>query len=139
MRYKVFFDASCLLAALGSQRGGSYKLLMLIASTKHQVLTSEIATDEAKRHLKKIKSTNRKFSLLLKKFDIKVTDAPKLSLVEKYFKHTPDKQDAHLIASCFTHGCTHLVSLDKKHILSIAGRIKKLKVLSPGELINKII
>lgn len=136
MRYKIFLDASCLIAALGSNSGGSSRLIYLVSQTKHTMLTSEIAIDEAKRHLKNVDSSNRKLFLLVSRHNIKVTGAPSLSQVEKCYKYTPDKDDAHLIASCFTYGCSFLVSLDKRHVLAITKKIRKPRIMSPGELVK---
>jgi len=138
MKHKVFFDASCILAALGSDNGGSFKLMRVLSESKHSIYTSEIALDEARRHLTKIKSSKRALSLLTKKFKIVIIPAPKLQEVERCYKYTKDPDDAYLIASCFLKDCSHLVSLDKKHVLPVSAEVKRPKILTPGSFLRSL-
>lgn len=139
MRYKIFFDASCIMASLGSPNGGSSKLLNVLLDSKHFIYTSEIALDEVRSHIVKIGSNNRKLSILIKKYKVRIIPAPKVTEVKRCYKYTNDPDDAYLIASCFLKDCSHLISLDKKHILSISERIKRPKILSPGGMIKILI
>ena len=68
MRCKILFDASCVLAALGSSRGGSFRLLNLIKKSKHTLFLSEISVEEVKRHLGIINSTKRELLELIDKY-----------------------------------------------------------------------
>lgn len=48
-----------------------------------------------------------------------------------------DEGDAHVLATCFENGISCLVTLDKKHLLVLKGKVKGLTILTPGELIKK--
>lgn len=46
--------------------------------------------------------------------------------------------DSHVLASALELDVDYLVSLDKKHILALKGKIKKFAIVSPKELIEKL-
>ena len=52
--------------------------------------------------------------------------------VNKWRHQMLDDGDAHLFATCEEVGATHLVSLDKHHVLILQGKIRGFSLLSPG-------
>lgn len=99
-------------------------------------VTSEIVLDEARIHAKRIRLSSG--SLEKKVFDhLKVCRAPK-SVDKKYSKLVTDIGDIHLFTSSEKLKADYLVSLDKKHVLSLNKKIRKFKIVSPGDLITQL-
>ena len=132
----VFFNASVILAGLNSPKGGSAKVLNLSAKGKIKGFVSEIVVLEAKRHAKKIGLTPDSLEKKLKT-KVKVITAPN-KLATKYNKLVKDAGDLHLFTSTEAIKSDYLVSLDKKHVLSLSPKIKTFKILSPGEMIREL-
>lgn len=135
---KVFLDASCLLAALGSKTGGSFKVLKISSKLKFNLYISEIIYDETFRHLSKIKKDENDLKVLIHAFAIKIAQAPPSKSVRSYFFTTPDPADAHVLASAAQIKAKYLLSLDKKHILNLAQNITNFKIFSPGQFLAQI-
>lgn len=131
----VFFNASVVLAGLKSPHGGSGELLRLVKSKKIRGQISEVVLDEVTRHLIELgldqRETLAKLAVIFGNF----YPAPK-SFAERFSKIVVDFGDAHLLASARENRAKYLVSLDKKHILSLKGQIKRPQIVSPAELIQ---
>ena len=56
----------------------------------------------------------------------------------KYKKIVKDVGDTHLFTSAENSKVHYLVSLDRKYILSLSKKIKKFKIITLGELIEKL-
>lgn len=139
MRYKILIDASCILAALGSPKGGSAKLLSLLEKKKHEVFCSEISIDEARNHLGNVKSTKRQLTQFLEKYVDEVVEPSTKVEIVKCEGSFEDLDDLYLMATARKIDANILVSLDRRHILSQSRKIKKPKILSPGELIKMLV
>src|SRR3989344_373752 len=107
----IFFNASVILAGIYSPKGGSAKILKYAKLGKIKGLISEIVFNEVIRNSSKIR---------------------------KYEEVVTDIGDTHLIASAKSYSADFLVSLDKKHILILKNKIRKPKIVTPGELIEVI-
>ena len=59
-----------------------------------------------------------------------------MKLDQKFKKIVQDVGDIHLFTSAKDLKVDYLVSLDKKHVLSLKNKVKIFKVVSPGELIH---
>ena len=131
----VFFNASVILAGLHSPSGGSAKVLNWSKTGEIKGCISELVLLEAIKHADKIKMNK----ILLEKeiLDIInfITPAP-LKLDQKFKKIVQDVGDIHLFTSAKDLKVDYLVSLDKKHVLSLKNKVKIFKVVSPGELIH---
>ncbi len=138
MRCKILFDASCVLAALGSSRGGSFRLLNLIKKSKHTLFLSEISVEEVKRHLGIINSTKRELLELIDKYIDEVVEAPTLKEIKSCRGQFADEDDLYLLATAQKIDAHFLVSLDKKHVLSQSKKIKRPKITSPGETLKTL-
>lgn len=131
----VFFNASVIIAGLASPTGGSAKLLKDVEEKQINGVISEIIVDEVLRHAAKIGKSKSTIEHSVKSIFPNVLAAPARVLVYKYKEEVLDQGDAHVLASCDESESNYLVTLDKKHLLSIAGKIKKFRIVSPGQLI----
>ncbi len=135
LKPKVFFNASVILVGLKSPRGGSGKLLAWAKEGKIQAVISEIIVDEVGRHLEKLAIKRKKFLKTLIYFEVLPATT---KLASKYPKVVKDVGDVHLFTSAQQANCDYLVSLDKKHVLSLKTKVKKFIITSPAELIEKL-
>ena len=135
LKPKIFFNASVILSGLYSPKGGSAKILSWVKQKKITGIISEIIIDEIFRHIDKLKlkkSFTAKF--LINNFQIET--APLEPEVTKYYPKVIDYGDAHVLASAKQAKCKYLVSLDKKHLLSLQKKIKTYSIVSPAQLLQ---
>lgn len=130
----AFIDASVILAALGSQSGGSAWVLKLIRKRKLKAVTSQAVVEEVFNNIHKIGVSEAKTAQFILTSQIKLVPAPESVDVERYFGRVADK-DAHVIASAVKSGAETIITLDKKHLLS--AKIKGLEIITPGEFLGK--
>ncbi len=133
---KVLFNASVILAGLYSINGASGELLKMVERREIQGVISELIFNEAVRHADKIGLNQEEMVQKVWKVFKNITQSPELVLVEKYLKKVIDGGDAHVLASADREKCNILVTLDKKHLLVLKGKIRGLTILSPGELLS---
>lgn len=134
---KVFFNASVILAGLRSPAGGSAKVLSWVKKSKIEGYISEVVLDEVLKHAVKVGLTEKLVMRRLKSMSMRTSLAPE-RLGRKYSKVVKDLGDVHLFESAESLKVDYLVSLDKKHVLSLADKIKKFEIVSPGKLIEKL-
>ena len=134
----VFFNASVILAGLASPEGGSAKILKWVKQEKIAGLISEIVLDETILHSEKISLSKEIAQKKILEIFNQITLPPKKSSVESFKETVIDYGDAHLLASCQEEKVEFLVTLDKKHLLSISEKIKIFKIVSPKQLIENI-
>lgn len=135
----VFFNASVILAGLYSPSGGSGKLLSWVKGGKISGLISEIVLDEVCRRAPKIKQTSQRAKAEVTKIFFKITEAPKQSIVSLFDRIIIDRGDSHVLASCSDNKADYLVTLDKKHLLILQKKITEFHIVSPKELIEKLV
>ncbi len=135
----IFFNASVIIAGLISPSGGSGRLLRDAEEKQVTGVISEIILDEVLRHWDKIGKSKSRIEQTVKRIFPKMHPIPKETTIEKYNGKTLDLGDAHVLASSDDSRCDYLVTLDKKHLLAIAGKIKKFKIVSPGQLISLLL
>ena len=133
---KVFFNASVVLAGLHSPSGGSAKLLEWTKHERIKGIISEIVLDEVLRHAEKVGVQATAAQKRIKVIFREITTAPKQTTAEKWMRRVSDVGDAHLFASCEETKAEFLVSLDKKHVLSLSKKVSSVKIVSPGGLIS---
>lgn len=139
---KVFFDASVIIAAMLSSTGGSSLLLAYIKAGLIKGITSLTVIDEILEEDK-----FKKFNRSRKEIEQFITGTGLLvreritSLDISPYQGMVDIEDAHLIAGANLTRCDYLVTLDKKHLLSvdIRKRFASLKIVSPKELLEEIV
>lgn len=132
---KAFFNASVILAALNSPRGGSAKLIKYCRQQKIHGEISEIVLDEIRRNLFKFKITTGEVKRTVLNFQ-KILPPPEEKLVKKYQRVVIDPGDGHILASAEEAKVKYLVSLDKHHILTLAKKITKFKIVNPKQLLQ---
>lgn len=135
--FKVFLDASVIIAALLSPTGGSAKLIEFIKLDQLFGITSQTVVDEVDRKAGKIGKTRKQIGQFIAENSIivrrRITFAeiePLIGLVET--------EDAHVITGAKLTNCEYLVTLDKKHLLrsDIKNKFKPLRIVSPAEILE---
>ncbi len=135
---KVFFNASVIIAGLHSPNGGSGKLLSWVREKKINGVISETVLDEVEKHTDKTGLTKDLAMKMVLALFPQISTAPNKKYVEKYHYLVTDRGDSHVFASCETLKVSYLVSLDKKHILILTGKIRRLRIVSPKQLIESL-
>lgn len=124
----VLFNASVIISAIYSSKGGSAKLLRWVKERKIIGIVSELIFDEVRQHV---------ISPLVEKIFI-ITTSPSEETITIYKKIVLDDGDGHILASAKELEVHYLVTLDKKHLLSIKNKVKDFKIVSPKELIEML-
>lgn len=134
---RVFFNASVILAGLRSSTGASGSLLKYAKEKKLEGLISEIVLNEVLRHSEKLALDRKKVPKKIFQTFPRILSAPK-KLDLKYKKIVLDIGDIHLFTSAKNVKADYLISLDKKHVLSLKNKVKDFKIASPGEFLKEI-
>lgn len=141
---RVFFDASVIIAAMFSPTGGSALLLQYIKAGKIIGIASQTVIEEVTEEdkVKKFKKSKKELEQFITQSGLMVREYIKPEDIAPY-RNLIDVEDAHLIAGATLTQCTHLVTLDKKHLLraEIQKRFLPLRIVSPKELLrsNKLV
>lgn len=130
----VFFNASVIIAGLRSPKGGSAKLLDFAKRRKIVAIVSNIIVNEVLKHQTKISLNYQQIIDYLEQ-RVHIVSEPSEKLINKYTSYVLDKGDVHVLASAKEMKVSYLVTLDKKHLLSIKNKIMDFQILTPGELI----
>jgi predicted nucleic acid-binding protein len=136
----LFFDASCLIAAAGSQTGGSAFLLSICERRFLRAAVSQIVLIEAERNILD-KMTTRAF------IDYRERVAGMLMLVapvpsegeRQQFRGAVGEKDDHVLASCVLMGVEFLISLDKKLVDRVNAHDSPLRAFTPGDFIKSVL
>lgn len=131
----ILFNASAVLAGLKSPSGGSGKLLKWTKQQKIKGIISEVILDEILRNSDKIGISQKGVGSKIQKL-FTIYPQPKQKDVEKFNNIVMDFGDAHVIASAKEARAQFLVTLDQKHLLILQNKIKDLKIVTPGQLIE---
>ncbi|KKS79399.1 MAG: hypothetical protein UV54_C0035G0010 [Candidatus Beckwithbacteria bacterium GW2011_GWA2_43_10] len=134
---KVFFNASVILAGLRSPGGGSGKVIGWAKNGKIDGVISEVIVDEIMCRCHKVDLTPRQAAGQITPF-FNISPAPAAEAVEQYTRIVKDFGDRHVLAGAQENKCRYLVSLDKKHLLALRKKIKRFRILSPGQLIESL-
>lgn len=94
--------------------------------------------DEVLRHAATTGLTRAQVKTRLVSSAFMTVAAPTEKEVMVYYSKVIDPGDAHVLAASISSRANYLVSLDKKHILVLAGHIKGLIILTPGEFIKNL-
>jgi predicted nucleic acid-binding protein len=140
--YRIFLDASVLLAAAGSQHGGSSLVMsVLLGSDEYETLTSTIVELESRinLHLKFSPLARLRFrSFVGELMPVRVdladvappTDLP-ASVASK---------DSHVLAACLAVGASICLTLDRRHLLTedvrAWGTRHGVQFFTPGEFLE---
>ena len=135
----VIFNASVVLAGLRAPKGGSGKVLSWAKERKIQGTVSEIILDEVLRHVAKIGWEEKQALRCLGNIFRKIFPPPQKENVKLYENIVKDLGDAHVLASAKEAKADFLVTLDKKHLLVLKNKIDDFEILTPGQLIEKLL
>ena len=137
LKMKVLFNASVILSGLYSPNGGSAKVLKYVRDKKITGVISEVVFDEVLKHADKMNLSKEYLSRSCLEIFGKINNAPSQKLTDKYSKLVLDFGDRHVLASAEEHKVKYLLTLDKKHLLVLNGKIKNLIILKPEDFIRK--
>lgn len=139
---RVYFDASVLIAALLSSTGGSSLLLQCVKAGKIAGITSQTVIDEILEEDKpeKLKRSKKEIQEFIAQSGLVVRESVMVDEIAPY-RHLIDEEDAHLIAGANRTKCSHLVTLDKKHVLreSVRTTFLPLRIVSPKQLLEELL
>ena len=136
---RLFLDASVLVASYLSPAGGSRKICTL---SQAHLITSANIIDEVMRALFRYTriSHDREVIAFLSTHSIIIQDHVSLKDAEMY-QDRVDIYDAHVFAGAILTRCTHLISLDKKHIVRDDIQClfrSQLTIMKPGDYLQSI-
>jgi|SRR3989344_4633875 len=138
----VFFDASVIIAGLLSETGGSALLLKYVKKKLIFGITSQTVIDEVLEEDKteKLKKSKEEVEQFIAQSGLLVQERIEPEEIQTY-EGKIDIEDAHLIAGANFKSCSHLVSLDKKHVTwpDVQKFFLPLKIVSPKELLEEIV
>lgn len=136
----VYFDASVLIAAILSPSGGSSKLLTFVKKKHIAGITSQTVIEEVIAHAEKMNTSSHHILHYVKESSLLVRRGITREEVAPY-ENRVDKKDAHVIAGALLSHSTHLVTLDKKHLLvpKIQKQFPKLTIGNPKTLLSKLL
>lgn len=132
---RVLFNASVIFSAYCSAKGASRALILLLKQKRIDGIISETILDELLKHADKIPMGREQLRHEVVRSFGNILPAPEEKNVSQYKHLMLDHGDAHLFATAKEEHCTHLVSLDKKHVLSLKNKLHPLHIVSPAELI----
>lgn len=139
---RVYVDASVIIAALLSSKGGSSLLIEFIRSGAITGITSQTVVEEMleadkqtklKRSKEEIEAFIAHSGLLVRESIVPEDIEPLMGMI--------DTDDAHLIAGAQSTQCSYLVTLDKKHLLrsDIKEKFLPLRIVSPKEMLEQVL
>lgn len=134
---KVFLDSSVIIAGINSITGASNLILELSKKRKIMVSVSEVVLQEVLRNIKK-KLPERVFIQFLKylsESNFKKIDFEEESEILKY-RGITDAKDTHVIAATYKANADYLITLDKKHLLTVKGKTLPFNIVTPGEFLK---
>lgn len=136
---RVFFDASVIIASFLFPTGGSSLLLQYVRKGRIVGVTSQTVVDEVVNNSEKLRKTHTEILDFIASSKIIVRDEIAFEQIQEY-QGLIDEKDAHLIAGAVLTKCSHLVSLDKKHVVNETNKVRfPLKIIFPKDLLEEII
>ena len=137
---KVFFDASVIIAALLSPSGGSAKIIELGKAGSLHLVTSQTVIGEVINNSTKIKKSEKQINNFISQNNILVREQIRTSEIEPFFNIVESK-DAHILAGAISTKCTHLATLDKRHLLKpqVKKFLRPIKTGTPKEILEEML
>ena len=139
-KHRIFIDASVLVAGFLSATGGSRNLCRMSQESQIHTLTAANVVDETVQAIRRYTEKQQDEAILVFLQEHKV-------VIHEYilerdsdeYSSIVDPLDAHVIAGALMTQCSHLVSLNKKHL--VRPDIQKnfaddLLIVTPGELLR---
>ncbi len=136
MKLAVFLDTSVIIAAMGSESGGSHRLLQYCHDGFVKGFINQEVFKEVYTRASKVNFPQTDIEKFLLWSNVTVLPRPTTSQIQSYSSSVSDPKDRHLFASAGRIPSCILISLDKKHVLSIRNKIARFKILSPKEFLQ---
>lgn len=129
---KIFIDTSVLLAGLNSPQGGSAVILGMIKKRTVKGFVSSLVIKEVCRNLanKFPKINQTEWIKFIAKSNLEKVKINSENDIKRFRSFTVEK-DVHVLAGAFLSHADYLISLDKKHLLSVNNRSLPFKIYSP--------
>lgn len=136
----LFFDASCLIAAAGSPRGGSGFLLGLCSRRLLRAAISQPVMEEAERNIRqKLRGeAMARYRALLQNAPMLLAPVPPLALRRRELRLINPKDD-HVVAVAVAIHAPYLVTLDQPLVEQVRVAGIALAAMTPGEFIRDLL
>jgi predicted nucleic acid-binding protein len=136
----IFLDASCLIAAIGSPKGGSAFLLALCNNGFLRTVVSEAVLIETERNVADSfgGAALSRYDRLIAMSRLEVMPVPSASYLQR-MEQLVGSKDAHVLAAAHTVEAPYIISLDKKLVERINASGLSMVALSPGDFIRSIL
>ena len=134
-----FFDSSSVLAGIMSFVGASHRLLFASHIKEIRGFISEEVLTEVSSKLHKTELSPSEFDLFLAWTNLFILPKPKSSTKALFSSFVSDPNDLHIFASASQIKDSILVSLDKKHIISLKSKITHPHIMSPSDLLQHLL
>jgi predicted nucleic acid-binding protein len=139
---RLFFDTSVLVAAAASQEGGSALLLKLCSQGRAKALVTRLILREAERNImgKLSEETLLRYYRLLGVLDPELVPLPSPKAIGTAGELVTAK-DAHVLAGAPEGQATHLITLDRKHLLLEQVRHQAMPIIicTPGDYLQELL
>jgi predicted nucleic acid-binding protein len=136
----LFFDSSCLIAAVGSPTGGSGLLLSICARGFLKAAVSQLVLVESQKNIQSKLGDNeiKKLYSLLAIVPFSLAPLPDKSEFARLEKLV-NKKDVHVIAAALEIRAPFLLTLDKGFVLEVNKANLGIQGFSPGEFLKSIL
>lgn len=142
MTHRLFLDTSILIAAAGSPDGGSASVLEICSRGMATALVSRLVFREAERNIKEkmTEGTHLRYFKLLANLNPETTSLPAPPMLEQAAALVAS-QDAHVLAAARNGDATHLITLDRKHLLTedVRRGSHPMIICTPVEYLQKLL
>lgn len=140
-RTALFFDASVLVAGVYSVQGGSALLLQVCEAGGFRAQVTSAVLLEALRALRgSPQGSLSRFYQFLAEVDWELLPVPSAETLEMYREYVAAK-DVHVLAAAVEGKADFLLTLDRRHILAAAERVREaglpIAILRPGDFIRQ--
>lgn len=139
---RLFLDASTLIAAAASPDGGSSLVVELCTLGKAKALVTRLVLREAERNInnKLSEQVLLRYYNFLGSLDPELVLPPSLIAIQRAAELVADK-DAHVLAAAREGDATHLITLDRKHLLPKEVRQGALPIIvcTPGDYLQELL
>ena len=137
---RVFFDASVLVSAAYSLKGGSSRVIRLCELGGLAAVTSILVLNEAERNLREDfpSESLQRLNSFLQTAPWIVLDLPSAQAVAEC-QRLIDADDAHVLASALAGQVSYLLTLDRKHFFTnrLSQAHLPFVICTPGEFIQQ--
>jgi predicted nucleic acid-binding protein len=139
---RLFLDASVLIAAVGSERGGSSLVLAICRENHAQAVSSRIVLLEAERNIRRKLGADAllRFYQQVANLDLELVSSPTPDESEAQARIINSK-DAHVLAAALKGRVDVLLTLDRKHFLVRQVRAAGLPfaMMTPGDYLRSLV